>query len=150
MALFGRESEGLQASSSTPQPQSQPRREGPADRPSAGRVQGPGEPTRLGAGARFEGRITGDTDVTVEGSLDGEIRLRRDVTVAQGGSVKGSIEARRVRIAGTVEGNVQGQDVVEILPSGRLIGDVVSPSMVIADGAFFKGSVEMTGTGGGR
>lgn len=149
MALFGRESEAPQPHSSTPQSQPAPRRESASERAPASRAHNPGEPTRLGAGARFEGRVTGDTDVTVEGTLDGEIRLRRDVTVAQGGIVKGSIEARRVRIAGTVEGNVKGQDVVEILPSGRLIGDVVAPSMVIADGAFFKGSVEMTGTGGG-
>ncbi|MEZ5333192.1 MAG: polymer-forming cytoskeletal protein [Thermoanaerobaculia bacterium] len=146
--MFARESDTPQSSSSSPQPQSPPRRETTGGQPAPNRSQGNGEPTHVGAGARLEGRITGDTDVTVDGTVDGEIRLRRDVTVGKSGSVKGSIEARRVRIAGTVEGDVKGKDVVEILPSGRLIGDVVAPSMVIADGAFFKGSVEMTGTEG--
>jgi cytoskeletal protein CcmA (bactofilin family) len=149
MALFGRESDTPQTSSSPSEPQSPPRRDGAADRPPTSRAENAGEPTHLGGGARFEGRISGDTDVTVEGTLEGEIRLRRDVTVARGGSVKGSIQARRVRIGGTVEGDVRGEDVVEILPSGRLIGDVVAPTMVIADGAFFKGSVEMAGAGQG-
>jgi cytoskeletal protein CcmA (bactofilin family) len=92
-----------------------------------------------------QGEIGGDTDIVVEGSVEGRLRPERDVTVNATGSVHGSIEARRVRIAGKVEGDVRGREVVEVLPSGRLVGDVVAPNMVIAEGAFFKGSVEMSG-----
>jgi len=50
-----------------------------------------------------------------------------------------------VRIGGRVTGNVHGREKVEILPSGRLEGDVAAPRVVLAEGAFFKGKVEMTG-----
>ena len=104
-----------------------------------------GQPTLVASGARLKGEVMGETDVIVEGQVVGTLSPKQDVMVQRGGKVKGTIRARRVRIAGEVEGNVQGADMVEIQPSGRLIGDVVAPSVVISDGAFFKGSVEMTG-----
>ena len=54
-----------------------------------------------------------------------------------------------MRIGGRVVGNVQGHEKVEILPSGRLEGDVAAPRVVLAEGAFFKGKVEMTGKAAG-
>ncbi len=148
MALFGRESETPQPVAPPPAaaaPRPQPPAPAPAaPKPPASRA---GAPPHIGAGARLQGEIGGDTDVVVEGRVEGRVRPERDVTVSESGSVQGSVEARRVRIAGRVEGNVRGREVVEILPSGRLVGDVVAPNMVIADGAFFKGSVEMGGAG---
>ena len=73
------------------------------------------------------------------------MRLESHVTVGPGGKVQGDIVAKSVRIGGRVVGNVQGHEKVEILPSGRLEGDVAAPRVVLAEGAFFKGKVEMTG-----
>ncbi len=82
----------------------------------------------------------------IEGTVEGKVSPSQDVTVGEQGKVKGEIAARRVRIAGKVHGNVRGKESVEILASGSLEGDVASPGMVIGDGAFFKGRVEMTGS----
>ncbi len=157
MALFGRESETTKPAAAVsaptpPAPAPAPRPQPPAPAPprtapppAASVTRASATPTHIGTGARLQGEIGGDTDVVIEGRVEGRVRPERDVTVAEGGSVQGSIEARRVRVAGRVEGDVRGREVVEIQPTGRLVGDVVAPNMVIADGAFFKGSVEMGG-----
>jgi len=135
MALFGRESEN----STTPQPASPVRQ--PAAR--AGR-----KTTLIAAGATLVGEISGDTDVMIEGTVEGKVHPSKDVTVGEAGVVRGEVDAQNVRVAGRVQGNVRGRESVEILATGSLEGDVSSPGMVIGDGAFFKGRVEMTGSVG--
>jgi len=99
--------------------------------------------TTLGAGNRLEGTLSGAGDVLLEGELRGEARLEGNLVVAAGGKVIGDIEARTVRILGSVEGNVRGRERVELAASGSLAGDVAAPKVVISEGAFFKGKVEM-------
>ena len=91
------------------------------------------------------GKILGTADVVVDGELEGVIQVEADVNVEPDGRVKGDIEARSVRVAGVVAGNLKGLDRVEILGSGKLQGDVSAPRVILAEGAFFRGNVEMTG-----
>lgn len=133
MALFGRESENDPA----PQPAMASRQ------PAARRGR---KTTLIAAGATLIGEISGDTDVMIEGTVEGKVHPAQDVTVGEAGVVRGEISARNVRVAGRVQGNVRGKESVEILSTGSVEGDVSSPSMVIGDGAFFKGRVEMTGS----
>lgn len=108
--------------------------------------------TLIAVGATLTGEISGDTDVLIEGTVEGKVHPSADVTVGEKGLVRGEIEARRIQVAGKVLGNVHGEESVELLASGSLEGDVSAPSLVIGDGAFFKGRVEMTGQtrGGGE
>ena len=99
----------------------------------------------IAPGCRVVGTIGGGADVQIDGELEGEIQLESVVTVGAGGVVRGGIAARVVRIGGKVIGNVRGSERVEVLPSGQLEGDVAAPRVVISEGAFFKGKVEMTG-----
>jgi cytoskeletal protein CcmA (bactofilin family) len=101
--------------------------------------------TLIATGTRFEGTLLGKTDVLVEGELVGDAKLDANLTIGAGGRAEGTLEATAVRIAGKVIGNVRGRERVEILPSGALEGDVSSAKFVIAEGAFFKGRVEMGG-----
>src|SRR4030095_13152607 len=80
--------------------------------------------------------------------ISAEAHLPLELAVGAEGKVQGDIVARSVRIGGRVVGNVQGHEKVEILPTGRLEGDVAAPRVVLAEGAFFKGKVEMTGKPG--
>jgi cytoskeletal protein CcmA (bactofilin family) len=137
MALFGREAEPETPIRSTTAP-SAPRQQ-PAQRAAR-------KTTLIAAGAHLTGEISGDTDILIEGTVEGRVHPSQDVTVGENGVVRGEIEARRVQVAGKVEGNVLGKESVELLASGSLEGDVSAPSLVIGDGAFFKGRVEMTGT----
>ncbi len=107
---------------------------------------GPGaRATYIAPGARFEGEITGGTDVVVEGEVKGRVAPDSDVVVGEKGMVNGEISARTVRIHGRVIGNVRGRERLELMGTCSVEGDVAAPRMAIADGAFFKGNVEMVG-----
>jgi cytoskeletal protein CcmA (bactofilin family) len=102
--------------------------------------------THIAPGSRFVGELLGATEVLVDGELEGSIRLDGNLTIGSEGRVQGEVEARCVRIAGKVVGNVRGRERVEVLGSGALEGDVGAPRVVISEGAYFKGRVEMTGS----
>ena len=101
--------------------------------------------TIVAAGTKVKGEVTGSASLVVEGRVEGHVHLENEVAVGVDGLVKGEIKARSVRIGGRVEGNIQGVEMIEILANGSVQGDVRSPRVVIADGAFFKGKVEMGG-----
>ena len=101
--------------------------------------------THIAPGSRVKGEITGPTELLVEGEVEGEIRVDSAVMIGSEGVVQGPIQAQVVRIGGRVFGNVSASERVEVAPSGTLEGDVSAPRIVIAEGAFFKGRVEMKG-----
>ncbi len=101
--------------------------------------------THVAPGTRLKGEVTGSTELLIDGEVEGEVRLDAAVTVGAEGSVVGPVTAPTVRIAGRVVGNVTASDRVEVAPTGSLEGDVAAPRIVISEGAFFKGSVEMKG-----
>jgi cytoskeletal protein CcmA (bactofilin family) len=107
--------------------------------------------TLVAEGTRVTGEISGDTEVRVDGEVEGDLDLGARVVIGGSGVVRGSIQAQSVEVGGRVHGNVQGSDRVEVTSSGSLEGDISAPRVTIAEGAFFKGKVEMTGSpGGGR
>ncbi|MEA2690842.1 MAG: hypothetical protein QOJ16_229, partial [Acidobacteriota bacterium] len=67
------------------------------------------------------------------------------VVIGAEGVVRGPVSGRVVKVAGRVTGNVRGSDRVEVGPAATLEGDISAPRVVIAEGAFFKGKVEMQG-----
>ena len=101
--------------------------------------------THIAPGSRIQGQLTGPTELLVEGEVEGEIRVDAAVMIGTEGVVHGPVSAQVVRIGGRVFGNVSAADRVEVAPSGSLEGDVAAPRIIIAEGAFFKGRVEMGG-----
>ena len=99
--------------------------------------------THIAPGTRVEGRLVGSTELFIEGEVEGEINVQAAVVVGADGVVKGPVMASTVRVGGRVEGTVQATDRVEVAPSGNLEGDIAAPRVIIAEGAFFKGRVEM-------
>jgi cytoskeletal protein CcmA (bactofilin family) len=99
--------------------------------------------THVAAGSRLEGRLTGPTELLIEGEVDGEIQVESAVMIGNDGVVRGPISAQVVRVGGRVIGDVQALDRVEVAPSGSLEGDIAAPRVVIAEGAFFKGRIDM-------
>src|SRR5262249_6504782 len=102
-----------------------------------------GRLTQIAPGSRVQGEVTGATELLIEGEVEGTIKVEAKVEVGATGVVKGPITAQVVRVSGKVMGNVRGADRVEIGPSAVLEGDIAAPRVVIAEGAFFKGKVEM-------
>lgn len=101
--------------------------------------------THVAPGSRIKGELTGPTELLIEGEVEGEVRVDAVVVVGAEGVVHGPVTAQTVRVSGKVVGNVQASERVEIAPAGSLEGDIAAPRVVIAEGAFFKGRVEMKG-----
>lgn len=99
--------------------------------------------SKVAQGARFEGNLTGATDVTVEGRVDGKLAVEGSVIVASGGEVHGLVQARMVRVSGKVVGNLVATDLVELATTAVLEGDIQATRVVIAEGAYFTGKVAM-------
>ena len=101
--------------------------------------------THIAHGTRIRGEVTGPTELLIEGEIEGEIRLDATVTIGAEGAVQGPVSAPIVRVGGKVAGNVTAGDRVEVAASGSVEGDISAPRIIIAEGAFFKGRVEMRG-----
>lgn len=99
----------------------------------------------IGAKTKIKGELAGDEDVIVEGEIEGEVRLTKDLRVAQGGLVKAIIQAQSVIISGEVVGDCSANARVEVQATGRLTGNVRAPRIVIAEGAMFRGNSDMSG-----
>lgn len=101
----------------------------------------------IGPQIRIQGELSGDEDLQVEGRVEGKISVSKTLRIGQAAQVNAEIRAHAVIIAGRVVGNVTATERVEILPSGSLEGNIKAPKIAIAEGAQFKGSVEMNAKG---
>jgi cytoskeletal protein CcmA (bactofilin family) len=101
--------------------------------------------TIIGASIVIDGDVTGTESLLVQGVVRGRVAVKDAVTVAQGGRLEADVESHTVEVAGIIEGNVTATDKVEIKSGGRLCGDVKAPRILIADGAAFKGNINMAG-----
>ncbi|HEX2731920.1 MAG TPA: polymer-forming cytoskeletal protein [Polyangiaceae bacterium] len=99
--------------------------------------------TVIGEGLTIEGEFSTEEEVVVLGTLRGTLTSGGAVSVGSGGIVEADIAAHALSVAGNVTGNVTSQDRVDIQTGGRLIGDVRASRLTIADGASFKGNVDM-------
>jgi cytoskeletal protein CcmA (bactofilin family) len=103
-----------------------------------------GQVAIIGQSIQIKGELTGNEDLTIDGTVEGNIELKdHSLTIGPNGNIKADINAKKVTIIGEVQGNVTAEETVEIRETGKLRGNIVAPRLVIADGAFFKGSVEM-------
>ncbi len=110
----------------------------PAEAGRSGRI------VNIGPSIHIKGELQGDEDLTIDGRVEGKIELRdHNLTIGPNGKIKADLHAKTIIIAGDVSGNAYAAERVEIAPTGRLAGDIASPRITIADGAHFKGSVDM-------
>ncbi len=99
--------------------------------------------TVISAGITVEGEITSDEDVVVQGTLRGKLSAKDAVTVEHGGTVEADITGGPVSVGGTVTGNINSSDRVDLQNGARVVGNVKATRITIADGAQFKGNVDM-------
>ncbi|HEY4117088.1 MAG TPA: polymer-forming cytoskeletal protein [Byssovorax sp.] len=99
--------------------------------------------TIIGAGITIEGEITSEEEVVVAGTVRGKLSSDGAVSVDVGAVVEADIAAQSLSVGGAVTGNVAAVDRVDILSGARLVGDVKTARITIADGASFKGNVDM-------
>ena len=101
----------------------------------------------IGKSICIRGELTGNEDLTIEGKVEGKIELKdHNLTIGSTGTIEAEVSAKKVTVDGQVTGNIAAGEKVELSESGRVKGDIVAPRVVIADGAQFKGMVDMTET----
>ncbi|MBN2803487.1 MAG: polymer-forming cytoskeletal protein [Deltaproteobacteria bacterium] len=99
--------------------------------------------TVIGSSIVIDGEISGDEDLVIQGTVKGRIILKQNVYVEESGVVEADVETNNIEISGQVTGNIVATDKVEITSGGRTVGDIKAPRILIADGAIFKGNVDM-------
>jgi cytoskeletal protein CcmA (bactofilin family) len=140
MGIFGKTSDARPESAAAPAA-------APKPAPATQAAPAPGTPPSCVVGAKtmVKGEISGDEDVLVAGTVEGQIRIKRDLRVAPGGVVRASVEAHAVVVSGELNGDCAAEVRVEIQATGRLTGNIRAPKIVIAEGAMFKGNSDMSG-----
>jgi cytoskeletal protein CcmA (bactofilin family) len=98
----------------------------------------------IGRSMKLKGNISAEEEILIEGKVEGTIKMKHNVIVGETGKVKADITAREIIIKGEVTGNVHGNVKVEIVPGGILNGDIISEKVVLAEGAKFKGNIDMS------
>src|SRR6202167_1507857 len=103
---------------------------------------------RLGSTLHVKGEITGNEDLLIDGSVEGLVQLEdRKLTVGASAKVTADVIAREVVVYGNVKGNLRARDRIEIKKDGSVVGDLTTARIMIEDGAYFKGSIEIDKAG---
>jgi len=98
----------------------------------------------IGKSVVIKGEVNGREDLTVEGSIDGTMDLREHVlTIGPHGHIKAEIFAKVAIVEGTVTGTITASEKVDLRKTGSVDGDLVAPRVAIAEGAYFRGRVQM-------
>jgi cytoskeletal protein CcmA (bactofilin family) len=98
----------------------------------------------LGKSVVVKGQILSREDVTIDGEVEGSIEMQEHrLTVGPNGKVRASVKAREVIVLGTLHGNVETGDRIDIRKEAKLVGDIKTARIMIEDGAYFKGNVDI-------
>jgi cytoskeletal protein CcmA (bactofilin family) len=101
-------------------------------------------PVNIGKSVVIKGELSGSEDLTIEGHVEGKIELRQNIlTIGGNGRIKAQVFAKSVIIFGEVTGNVTATEKVDIRDNGSVDGDIAAPRVAIAEGAHFRGSIDM-------
>jgi len=125
----------------------------PAPAPPMQQVMAPPQPesrrierdvVNIGKSVVIKGELNGSEDLTIEGQVEGKIELKEHaLTIGPNGKIKAQVFAKSVIVLGEVHGNVTASEKVDIRDGGSVDGDIISPRVAIAEGAHFRGSVDM-------
>jgi cytoskeletal protein CcmA (bactofilin family) len=102
-----------------------------------------GAQTVIGSTIVIDGEVSGDEDLVIEGTVKGKVTLRQGLYVEGSGVIEADIETARVEVSGQVTGNIAATEKVELKADCRVVGDIRAPRILIADGAVFRGNVDM-------
>jgi len=116
------------------------------DAPESGRSIEERRAAWIGRALRIEGKIISKDNLTIEGEVEGTIEVGdQTLTIGPGAAVKADLAAKTITISGTVTGNVTAGDKVDLRATGSVDGDIVTPRLIMAEGAVITGRVEALG-----
>jgi len=98
----------------------------------------------IGKAVMIKGQIFSREDLVIDGEVEGTVEAQdHRVTVGPNGKVQASVKAREIVVLGSIHGNVEAADKIDIRKDARLVGDIKTARIVIEDGAYFKGSIDI-------
>ncbi len=98
----------------------------------------------IGHSVKIHGDLSGSEDLVINGTVEGTIDFREsDIIVGEKGKVNANVTAKNIIVYGEVKGELRGSEQVSIKPSGRVVGDIRAPRVILNDGCQFKGMVDM-------
>ena len=97
----------------------------------------------IGSGTQIRGTVTGDEDLVIEGTVEGAVRISKDLNIGQQANLDASIEAQSVHVDGRIQGDVTAHKQLVVSKGAAVIGNVTTPRVSIADGAHFQGQIHM-------
>jgi cytoskeletal protein CcmA (bactofilin family) len=99
----------------------------------------------IGKSVMIKGQIFSREDLTIDGEIDGSVELQEHrLTVGPHGKLQAGVKAREIVVLGAIHGNVEASDKIDIRKDAKLVGDIKTARIVIEDGAYFKGSIDIT------
>ncbi len=99
---------------------------------------------QIGKTLVMKAEISGSEDLFIDGEVAGSVELKdHNLTIGVNGKVDANVVARNIIVHGTLRGNVQASEKVEIRKTGSLLGDLTTAGVTIEDGAYFKGSIDI-------
>src|SRR5579862_743638 len=104
--------------------------------------------TLIGETMRIKGNLTSNEPLQLNGEMEGQMELTDKLSIGPKGKATAAIQAREVDIAGSVQGNVQATERMVLRKGANLVGDVKTAGIMIEDGAYFKGGIDISKPGG--
>ncbi|HEY1760464.1 MAG TPA: polymer-forming cytoskeletal protein [Bryobacteraceae bacterium] len=121
--------------------------EPPAANPLPERTQTPAAPSRaassIGKTIRLQGEIYSEEELYLDGEVDGSVEVRHVLTIGPNGKVKANVKAKELVVRGSIQGDVEASDRISIMKGASIVGDVRTAGIVIEDGAYFKGGIDI-------
>jgi cytoskeletal protein CcmA (bactofilin family) len=109
-----------------------------------GRFESANSVNSIGKSVKVVGQIYSKEDLFVDGTVEGTLEAsEHKVTIGPHGTIQATIKAREVLVLGTIQGNVEAFERLEIRKDAKLLGDIRTARIVIEDGAYFKGSIDI-------
>src|ERR1700689_2200905 len=134
-------STGIPAASANQSKENPPMSTAPATSHYSPEMRGPAV---IGKSVMIKGQIFSREDLTIDGEIDGSVELHEHrLTVGPNGKLQAGVKAREVVVLGTIHGNVEASDKIDIRKDAKLVGDIKTARIVIEDGAYFKGSIDI-------
>jgi cytoskeletal protein CcmA (bactofilin family) len=103
-----------------------------------------GRPSVVGGGILIRGRIEGRENLRIDGRVEGEIELSAELVIGPGAEVRATVRAKSVTVEGRVAGDLSAESRIELVSTARVEGTITAPRIAVAEGAIFRGTVDMS------
>jgi cytoskeletal protein CcmA (bactofilin family) len=108
------------------------------------------QPTVFGPSMRIVGEVSSNEELYLNGDLEGKLSLQNKLTIGPNSKVKANIKAKEIVIFGTVHGNVEAENRIALRTGATIVGDIKTAGIVIEDGAYFKGGIDISRPDGSK